>query len=123
MLGVTVAGPARNGAQATLKRASRSGTSGGFYYGWVILFVSYMIMFFTAGLSQAFGVFLVPMTSDFGWDRSAFALALSIFAIVSGVVPPVAGRMADRYGPRVVLTVGAGLNAAGMMLMAFTPNL
>lgn len=97
--------------------------SGGFYYGWVILFVSYMIMFFTAGLSQAFGVFLVPMTAEFGWDRSAFALALSIFAVVSGIVPPVAGRMADRYGPRVVLTVGAALNAVGMMLMAFTPNL
>lgn len=98
-------------------------TSGGIYYGWVILFVSYMIMFFTAGLSQAFGVFLVPMTADFGWDRSSFALALSIFAVVSGIVPPVAGRMADRYGPRVVLTVGAALNALGMMLMALTPNL
>jgi MFS family permease len=97
--------------------------SSGFYYGWVILFVSYMIMFFTAGLSQAFGVFLVPMTTEFGWDRSSFALALSIFAVVSGVVPPFAGRMADRYGPRIVLTIGAALNALGMMLMALTPNL
>jgi MFS family permease len=114
-----VAGSAAKRTQAKVQPKS----TGGFYYGWVILFVSYMIMFFTAGLSQAFGVFLVPMTSDFGWDRSSFALALSIFAVVSGVVPPVAGRMADRYGPRVVLTVGAGLNAAGMMLMAFTPNL
>jgi len=97
--------------------------SGSMYYGWVILFVSYMIMFFTAGLSQAFGVFLVPMTRDFGWDRSSFALALSIFAVVSGVVPPIAGRWADRYGPRPVLTAGAALNATGMILMAFTPNL
>ncbi|RIK41199.1 MAG: hypothetical protein DCC58_12810, partial [Chloroflexi bacterium] len=58
-----------------------------------------------------------------GWDRSSFALALSIFAVVSGVVPPFAGRLADRYGPRLVLTAGALLNAVGMILMAFTPNL
>ena len=94
-----------------------------FYYGWVILFTSYMLMFFTAGMTQAFGVFLKPMTEEFGWDRSAFALALSIFAVVSAIVPPFAGRLADRYGPRIVLTVGAALNAAGMMLMALTPNL
>jgi MFS family permease len=103
-------------------RTKRTST-GGFYYGWVILFVSYMIMFFTAGLSQAFGVYLKPMTDDFGWDRSSLALALSIFAIVSAIVPPISGRMADRYGPRIVLTVGVALNALGMVLMALTPNL
>lgn len=108
------------------RRQSRSASGQGgssFYYGWVILFTSYMLMFFTAGLTQAFGVFLKPMTEDFGWDRSTFALALSIFAVVSAIVPPVAGRMADRYGPRVVLTVGAALVSTGMVLMAFTPNL
>jgi predicted MFS family arabinose efflux permease len=108
---------------AGVARAKRGKQSGGIYYGWVILFVSYMLMFFTAGLTQAFGVFLVPMTDDFGWDRSAFALALSIFAVVSAIVPPVAGRLADRYGPRLVLTAGAALNALGMVLMAFTQSL
>ncbi len=95
----------------------------GFYYGWVILFVSWTLMFFTAGLSQAFGVFLKPMTEDFGWDRSSFALAMSVFAVVSAVVPPFAGRLADRYGPRLVLTAGALLNGVGMILMAFTSSL
>lgn len=95
----------------------------GFYYGWVILFVSWTLMFFTAGLSQAFGVFLKPMTEDFGWDRSSFALAMSLFAVVSAVIPPFAGRLADRYGPRLVLTAGALLNGVGMILMAFTSSL
>lgn len=95
----------------------------GFYYGWVILFVSWTLMFFTAGLSQAFGVFLKPMTEEFGWDRSSFALAMSLFAVVSAVVPPFAGRLADRYGPRLILTAGALLNGIGMILMAFTSSL
>ncbi|HCG29915.1 MAG TPA: hypothetical protein DEU95_09300, partial [Chloroflexi bacterium] len=105
------------GSDTTRKPAS------GFYYGWVILLVSWMLMFFTAGLSQAFGIFLKPMTEDFGWDRSSFALAMSLFAIVSALVPPFAGRLADRYGPRLVLTVGALLNGIGMILMAFTSSL
>ena len=62
------------GSDTTRKPAS------GFYYGWVILLVSWMLMFFTAGLSQAFGIFLKPMTEDFGWDRSSFALAMTLVA-------------------------------------------
>lgn len=93
------------------------------YYGWIVLGVAYLIMFFTAGVSQAFGVFIKPMTEEFDWDRSTISLAVSIFAIMSAVVPPVAGRIADRFGPRVVLTIGVALNAGGMMLMALTPNI
>lgn len=93
------------------------------YYGWVVLGVAYLIMFFTAGVSQAFGVFIKPMTDEFGWDRSTLSLAVSIFAIMSAVVPPVAGRIADRFGPRIVLTIGVAMNAGGMMLMALTPNI
>lgn len=95
----------------------------GMYYGWVVLATAYLIMFFTAGVSQAFGIFIKPMTDDFGWDRSTLSLAVSIFAIMSAIVPPVAGRIADRFGPRVVLTIGVTLNASGMMLMALTPNI
>lgn len=93
------------------------------YYGWIILGVAYLIMFFTAGVSQAFGVFIKPMTEDFGWDRSTLSLAVSIFAVMSAIVPPAAGRIADRFGPRIVLTIGVALNSVGMMLMALTPNI
>ena len=48
----------------------RRRTRSGLYYGWVVLGIAYLIMFFTAGVSQAFGVFIKPMTDDFGWDRS-----------------------------------------------------
>ena len=101
----------------------RKNTRSGLYYGWIVLGIAYLIMFFTAGVSQAFGVFIKPMTDDFGWDRSTLSLAVSIFAIMSAIVPPIAGRIADRFGPRVVLTIGVAMNAGGMMLMALTPNI
>ncbi len=90
----------------------------GFYYGWIVLGIAFLIGFFSAGINQGFGVFIKPMIDDYGWSRADISLAISIFAIMSAIVPPIAGRISDRYGPRMVLTVGVGLNALGMILMA-----
>lgn len=96
---------------------------GGFYYGWIVLGLAFLIGFFSAGINQGFGVFIKPMIDDFGWSRANISLAISIFAIMSAVVPPIAGRISDRFGPRIVLTVGVALNALGMMLMATANSL
>lgn len=68
----------------------------GFYYGWVILGIAFGIGFFTAGVNQAFGIFMKPMTDEFGWSRANLSLAVSIFAVVSAIVPPIAGWISDR---------------------------
>ena len=95
----------------------------GFYYGWIVLAIAFLISFFSAGINQGFGVFIKPMIDDFGWSRADISLSISIFAIMSAVVPPIAGRISDRYGPRSVLTVGVALNALGMVLMATANSL
>ncbi len=89
-----------------------------FYYGWIVLAIAFLIGFFSAGINQGFGIFIKPMIDDFGWSRADISLSISIFAIMSAIIPPVAGRISDRYGPRVVLAVGVALNALGMILMA-----
>ncbi|MEZ4522661.1 MAG: MFS transporter, partial [Thermomicrobiales bacterium] len=81
------------------------------------------IGFFSAGINQGFGVFIKPMIDDFGWSRADISLSISIFAIMSAIIPPFAGRISDRYGPRSVLTVGVALNALGMVLMATANSL
>jgi MFS family permease len=88
------------------------------YYGWIVLGVAFGIGFFTAGINQAFGIFVKPMTDDYGWSRADISLAVSIFAVISAMVPPLAGRISDRFGPRLVLTIGVLLNALGMILMS-----
>lgn len=93
------------------------------YYGWIVLAIAFMIGFFSAGINQGFGVFIKPMIDDFGWSRADISLSISIFAIMSAIIPPVAGRVSDRYGPRSVLTLGIALNALGMILMATANSL
>ena len=69
------------------------------------------------GLRSVFGLFLEPMTVDQGWNRETFALALAIQNLLWGAGVPVAGALADRFGPSRVLGVGAivyGLGVYGM---------
>jgi MFS family permease len=53
-----------------------------------------------------FGLFLLPISSEFGWPRAAVSFVLLIIAIAGAVSYPVIGRLIDRYGARSVILVG-----------------
>ncbi len=72
------------------------------------------------GVRSTFGLFLTPMTMDMDWSRETFALALAIQNLMWGIGMPVAGALADRYGPRYVLAIGATIYALGMWGMALS---
>src|SRR5919206_3278739 len=71
------------------------------------------------------GLFQVPMTSEFGWGRDIFGLAIAIQNLLWGIGQPFAGAIADRYGAVRVLCAGALMYAAGLVVMAYatTPGL
>lgn len=70
------------------------------------------------GARSTFGLFLPPMTAAQDWSRETFALALAIQNLMWGIGMPVAGAIADRYGPRYVLCAGAVIYALGTWGMA-----
>ena len=70
------------------------------------------------GSRSAFGLFLEPMTVAHGWSRESFALAIAIQNLLWGATMPVAGALADRFGPSRVLMAGAVVTAAGLWGMA-----
>ena len=70
------------------------------------------------GPRAALGLFLTPMSSAYSWGRDVFALALAIQVLIWGAATPFAGAIADRFGSLRVLSVGAVLYCAGLMLMA-----
>lgn len=79
-----------------------------FYYGYIIVAISAIIGAIAFGNMRSFGVFLDPMIQTFGWSRGAISLTVTIQAFVTGVMSIVAGRLSDRFGPRIVLS-GSGL--------------
>lgn len=84
----------------------------------LIITVGCVISLVSFGIRSGFGVFLEPMSSDLGWGREIFALAIAIQNLMWGVCQPVAGAIADRYGAARVLSVGAVIYAAGLFMMA-----
>jgi MFS family permease len=49
-----------------------------------------------------FGVFLIPLTQEFGWSRSETSMALVVGLTMTAICVPFAGRLIDRYGVRAV---------------------
>src|ERR687890_2826216 len=68
------------------------------------------------------GLFQVPMTTEYGWGRDIFGLAIAIQNLLWGLGQPFAGAIADRFGTVRVLCVGALLYAAGLVVMAYATS-
>src|SRR5438309_86957 len=77
----------------------------------VILAAGCLIGILSFGPRSGLGFFLTPMSNEHGWGRDVFALALAIQMLLWGAAQPVAGALADRFGPVPVLGCGAALYA------------
>jgi MFS family permease len=87
-----------------------------FFYGWLIVAVAFVTMAVGVNARTAFSLLFPPILDEFGWERGVTAGAFSFGFLVSAALGPSLGRLMDRRGPRVVIELGVGLVAAGMML-------
>jgi MFS family permease len=88
------------------------------YYGWVIVFIAFVVLAMNALAIFGFGVFLKPLTNQFGWERGALSGAFAVSTVFTGVLALVAGRLSDRYGPRIFVTLAGILLGTGFILMS-----
>src|SRR5207302_2788800 len=88
----------------------------------VIVICGCLIGLLSFGPRSTLGFFLTPMSQANGWGRDVFALALAVQNLLWGLGQPLAGAIADRYGANRVLSVGALLYAAGLVMMAYATN-
>ncbi len=93
------------------------------FYGWFVVAGAVIVAFGMAGGQFSFGVFLKPMTEEFGWSRASLSLAFGITFMLSGLLRPVAGYMADRYSPKVAVLSGVVVMGAMLLLIPFVQNL
>ena len=87
-----------------------------FFYGWVVVAVAFVTMALGVNARTAFSLFFPPILDEFGWERGVIAGAFSFGFLVSAMLSPALGRLMDRRGPRVVMEMGVGLVAAGLLL-------
>jgi len=87
-----------------------------FFYGWLIVAVAFVTMGVGVNARTAFSLLFPPILTEFGWERGLTAGAFSFGFLVTAALTPFLGRLMDRRGPRVVLELGVGLVAAGLLL-------
>lgn len=73
------------------------------------------IVFFT------FGLFLGPITREFGWDRATFASSLLVGHTLAALAYPFMGRSIDRFGIRRVTLTFIPLFALSTAAISLTP--
>ena len=95
-----------------------------FHYGWVNLVLAALAMVATLpGRTQGLGLVTEPLLADWGMDRVMFA-TVNFWATLFGALLclPV-GRLTDRAGPRLVITVVTFALGAAVVAMSRTTSL
>ena len=85
----------------------------------VILACGCLIMCISFGIRAGFGLFLQPMSLEYGWGREVFSFSIALQNLMWGALGAVAGGFADRYGPGRVIAGGAVCYILGLIGLAF----
>ena len=88
-----------------------------------VLISGCVILMLSFAIRASFGVFQIPVATEFGWPRAEFSLAIAIQNLAWGIGQPLFGAMAERFGDRKAIVAGALAYAGGLVLssMAVTP--
>lgn len=67
------------------------------------------------GVMEAYAVFILPLSAEFGWGRTLLSGIYSVTFIAMGWSGPVVGLLFDRFGPVAVYATGLTLAALGTL--------
>ncbi len=89
-----------------------------FFYGHVIVAASFAIQLICIGTFFTYGIFFKPLLDEFGWSRAMISGASSVTMLFVGFVGVFAGRLNDRFGPRLIMVVSGLFLGGGCLLMS-----
>ena len=108
---------------STVKKLPATLIAAPFYYGWVIVALSFLANLTVAGIRSAPSILIHPLEAEFGWSRTAVASAASLNLLFYGLAAPVGGWLIDRVGPRRVIFGSLAAIAAGVTASVFVREL
>ena len=88
------------------------------FYGWIIVAAGCLILFLEWGCQYSYGVFFTELCTDLDWTRTMVSGAYSLGFLWHSIVYLPAGRLNDRYGPRLTLAISIIAMSAGYALMS-----
>jgi MFS family permease len=89
------------------------------FWGWYVVFSSFVILTLIYGARYSFGIFVKPMFLEYDWPMTVISLAASINLITYASAGILAGWLLDRLAPRWITTVGILLTTAGFVAASY----
>ena len=90
------------------------------YFGWYVCAATVFIGFVSIGARNSFGVFVIPMSEEFGWSRFTVSIAAALGVLVNGIIQPFIGQLFDRTGGRKVILTGLLVLGISTILLSLT---
>lgn len=87
------------------------------FYGWVVVAIAFVTMSIAISARTSFSLLYPEMLTEFGWSSALTAGAYSLGFVASITLLPVVGGLMDRFGPRLIVPLGAVLVAAGFIVL------
>lgn len=90
-----------------------------FYYGWLVLGMGFLSSASGASVSQVvLGAIQVYIVEDTGWDIGTLSIAVTTGTWCSGFLSAIAGPLADRYGPRLLVPMGLVVVGCALLVLS-----
>lgn len=87
---------------------------------WPILASVAVMLSIAMGLRQSLGLFMADSVRDLGIAVSQFTLAIAVQNLLWGFAQPITGALAQKWGFRAIMTAGAVLYVAGLVIFAIS---
>ncbi|MBW2609084.1 MAG: MFS transporter [Deltaproteobacteria bacterium] len=88
------------------------------FYGYIIVGAAFLIQLSTWGVHCTFGIFFVAVAKEFAWSRVVISSAFSLYLFLMGIMSIISGRINDRFGPRLVMSLSCSIIGLGYFLMS-----
>lgn len=85
-----------------------------------ILIGGSVILMLSFAVRASFGVFQLPIATEFGWPRAEFSLAIAVQNLAWGIGQPVFAAVGERFGDRRAIVLGGLVYAIGLVLSAYS---
>jgi MFS family permease len=89
----------------------------------VVVGVGVVTQFFQGITNQGFSTYLPFLEAKFGWSRAIMAAPRSVSQVDNSILGPIEGYLVDKFGPRIIATIGVFLMGLGMILFGMTNSL
>lgn len=87
---------------------------------WTLVFTSAIGFGFFSVMLSTTGLFMEPVSEEFGWSRALYSSGVSIATLVTAILSPFFGVLIDRFGSRKLALPGVLLTLGSMLLFGLT---